>query len=266
MATASIAAPAPAAGLDFHYYFKLFLKETRYEFLNRLRLRAYSLSVIGFPVMFYLIFGIANRHSEGFHFARYLLASYSCFGMIGAALFGLGAGIAFERAQGWLELKQASPMPRLAYLAAKTVSCMVFALIIVALLVALAITVGGVHMTLWELIQLIAITLAGALPFASMGLLLALVLPASAAPGIINLIYLPMSFCSGLWMPIQALPHFLQRIAPLLPTYHYAQLALGIFGYAQPGSTLLHWDALIGFTCIMLGTAWLLFTRMNADA
>jgi len=186
---------------------------------------------------------------------------------VSAALFGVGAGIAMERVQGWLELKQASPMPRLAYLAAKTVSCSAFALIIVALLVLLGVTLGGVSMTAAEALKLAGITLAGAIPFASMGLLLSMVMPANAAPGIINLVNLPMSFASGLWMPLAMLPHWLQKIAPVLPTYHYAQLALNIFGYAQPGSSMSwHWEALVGFSCLMLGMAWLIFTRSEAKA
>ena len=261
MATAVIAARPQSLGL--RYYTRVLRQEIRYEFLKMLRLRAFSLSVIGFPVMFYLLFGVANRHTD---FARYLLASYSCFGMIGASLFGLGAGIATERVQGWLELKQASPMPRLAYLTAKTVSCAAFALIIVALLITIGMTLGGVTMSAADGAKLIGITLAGAIPFASMGLLLALLMPANAAPGIINLIYLPMSFMSGLWMPLALLPHWMQRIAPALPTYHYAQLALNIFGYAQGTIMRTHWEALLGFTCLMLGTAWLIFTRSEAKS
>src|SRR5271170_3318855 len=178
MATAAITARPQSLG--FRYYAHVLRQEIRYEFLKMLRLRAFSLSVVGFPVMFYLLFGVANRHTD---FARYLLASYSCFGMVGASLFGLGAGVAMERVHGWLELKQASPMPRLAYLAAKTVSCSAFALIIVALLVTLGVTLGGVSMTAGEAIKLAGITLAGALPFASMGLLLSVLMPANAAPG-----------------------------------------------------------------------------------
>jgi len=262
MATAVVTARAETLG--FGYYAHVLRQEIRYEFLKMLRLRVFSLSVVGFPVMCYLLFGVAFKHTD---WSRYLLATYSCFGMVGASLFGLGAGVATERVQGWLELKQASPMPRLAYLAAKTVSCSAFALIIVALLITLGVTLGGVTMTAGEAIKLAGITLAGAIPFASMGLLLALVMPANAAPGIINLIYLPMSFASGLWMPLSMLPHWMQKIAPALPTYHYAQLALNIFGYAQPGSTMSgHWEALIGFTCLMLGGAWLIFTRSEAKA
>jgi ABC-2 type transport system permease protein len=262
MATAAIAVRPQSLG--FRYYTRVFAQETRYEFLKMLRAKTFSLSVIGFPVMFYLIFGVTNHHVE---YARYLLASYSCFGMFGAALFGLGAGVAMERAQGWLELKQASPMPRVAYLVAKTITCAAIAMITVAILLTLGVTLGGVTMTALEVVKLIAVTMTGAVPFAAMGLLLSFILPPNAGPGMINIIYLPMSFASGLWMPIEMLPHWIQKMAPALPTYHYAQLALNIFGYAEAGTPMLtHWEALIGFTCLLLGAAWLVFTRSEAKA
>ena len=261
MATSAIA--VSPRGLGFGYYTRIFRKETQYEFVKMLRTKAFSLSVIGFPVMFYLLFGTSNRHGM---FARYLMPSYSCMGVVSACLFGIGMGIAMERAQGWLELKQASPMPRAAYLGAKLVSCAAFALVIVAALVTLSVTVGGVSLTAGEAVKLAGVILAGSVPFTAMGLLVALLVPANAAPGAINLIYLPMSFASGFWMPISSLPHWLQTIAPALPTYHLAQLALHIFGFAQPGSMLVHWEALAGFTLSMLGAAWIIFARSEAKA
>jgi ABC-2 type transport system permease protein len=253
--------------LDVSYYLNLFAKETKYEFLKAMRNRMYSLATLGFPIMFYLLFGVTNRHSgPGLNYAQYLVAGYSCFGMIAAALFNLGAGIASERAQGWLELKQASPMPRLAYLGAKIITSMLFGIAIVAALVTLGMTLGDVHITPIQIVHLAAVIVAGSLPFASLGILLSLLMPPSAAPGVINLIYLPMSFCSGLWMPIEVLPQWLQKVAPALPTYHFAQLALNVFGYARSSATLFHWEALAGFTCVMLGIAWLIFTHSEAKA
>jgi ABC-2 type transport system permease protein len=139
--------------------------------------------------MFYLLFGASNRRSD---FTRYLIASYSCMGVVSACLFGIGMGISMERAQGWLELKLASPMPRVAYLSAKIVSSCAFAIIIECALIALAITVGGTHVTALEAVHLTGIMLVGSIPFAAMGLLIALLVPADSAPGIVNLIYLPM--------------------------------------------------------------------------
>jgi ABC-2 type transport system permease protein len=261
MATIAITARPPQLGAG--YYARLFAKETKYEFLKMLRTRTFSISVIGFPVMFYLLFGATNRHSDT---ARYLLAGYSCFGAISSCLFGMGMGIALERAHGWLELKQASPMPRFAYLGAKTIMCTIFGLLTLAVLMVLSIFMGGVHLRISEVVALFAVVLAGSLPFAAMGLLVALTVPANAGPGVINLINLPMAFASGMWMPLTILPHWLQRIAPVLPGYHFAQLALNIFGFANPGPMLHHWYALLGFTCIMLGAAWMVFTRSEAKA
>lgn len=249
--------------LGFGYYARIFAKETKYEFVRMLRTRTFSLSVIGFPLMFFLLFGISNRHSG---YGEYLIPGYSCMGVVSACLFGIGMGIALERAQGWLDLKQASPMPRIAYLGAKIISCAAFGVVIVAALVVLGVTLGGAHVTLAQAAELAGVILAGSVPFTAMALLIALIVPANSGPGIINLIYLPMSFASGFWMPVSILPHFLQKLAPALPTYHLAQLALGIFGEAQPGRVFTHWEALAGFTLLMLGMAWIIFTRSEAKA
>jgi ABC-2 type transport system permease protein len=265
MSTAAILHPAPSA---FAHTLRIFRKETKYEFLKLLRTRSFSLATIGFPVMFYILFGIANRNSftGGVHIAKYMLGGYACFGLIGAALFGIGVGLANEIAAGWLELKRSSPMPISGYLFAKCTSAVVFGLIIVTILIALATSFGGVSLTPVEALKMLGLTMIGSVCFASMGLLLALLVPANAAPGIVNLIYLPMSFLSGLWMPIRFMPHWLQSVAPALPTYHLAQLMLTIFGYQDTLSRATHWNALIGFTLVMLGTSWLVFHRKEQNA
>jgi ABC-2 type transport system permease protein len=262
MASQAIAMEPRTLGLG--YYARVFSKETRYEFIRMLRTKAFSLSVIGMPVMFFVMFGVSNR-SNGY--GEYLVPAYSCMGVVSACLFGIGMSIALERAQGWLEVKQASPMPRILYLGAKVMGCSAFALAIVALLLVLGITLAGVHVTALQALELAGVILAGSVPFTAMALLVALLVPANSGPGIINLIYLPMSFASGFWMPIKYLPHWLQMIAPAMPTYHLAQLALGIFGLAQPGGSMIqHWEVLFGFTLLMLGAAWIIFTRMEAQA
>jgi ABC-2 type transport system permease protein len=267
MATSAIRHPLPAA-TGFAHTLNIFRKETKYEFLKLMRTKSFSLSTIGFPVMFYILFGIANRsaYAGNVHLAKYMLGGYACFGLIGAALFGIGVGLAGELAAGWLELKRASPMPAPAYLFAKCASAIAFGLIIVSILTAIATAFGGVSLTSTELIKMLGMTIVGSISFASMGLLLALLVPANAAPAIINLIYLPMSFLSGLWVPLRFMPHWLQGVAPALPTYHLSQLMLSIFGYQDSMSLTTHWNALIGFTMLMLGLSWLIFHRKEQNA
>jgi ABC-2 type transport system permease protein len=57
-----------------------------------------------------------------------------------------------------------------------------------------------------------------------------------------NLIYVPLSFASGLFIPVSQLPSFAPRVAPYLPTYHYGQLAWSAIGVpAEPVATSLTW-------------------------
>jgi ABC-2 type transport system permease protein len=157
-------------------------------------------------------------------------------------------------------------MPAPAYLFAKCASAVAVGLIIVSILTAIAVSFGGVSLTSTELIKMFAMTIVGSISFANMGLLLALLVPANAAPAIVNLIYLPMSFLSGLWMPLRFMPHWLQHTAPALPTYHLSQLMLRIFGYGDSMSLATHWNALLGFTLLMLGISWVVFYRKEQHA
>lgn len=257
MATMSVAPRLP-----------LFRKETKYEFLRLLRARTFTLATIGFPLMFYLLFGVVNSRAgqANLSVSKYLMATYSIFGLVGSALFGISITLASERTLGWLELKQASPMPASAYLLAKLATAHAFAMIIFGLLLTLGMTVGHVTMTGNEIFKLGVTIFFGVWPFASMGLMLAMVVPPQAAPGIINLIYLPMSFCSGLWMPMSALPKWLQDMAPLWPTYHLAQIAIHAIGFPMLGTVGGHIASLAGFSALMLLLALFLFRRNASRA
>jgi ABC-2 type transport system permease protein len=185
---------------------------------------------------------------------------------MGAALFGIGGGLASELSTGWLELKRASPMPPLAYLLAKCCSAAAFGVVIVCLLTVLGVTIAHFSITLPQFARMIALTVVGTIPFACMGMVIALLVPFNAAPGVINMIYLPMCFCGGLWLPIMMLPHIMQKFALILPTYHLSQLVLGSFGYASAGSSLSHWLGLLGFTLLMLGIATVAFRRLEQNS
>jgi ABC-2 type transport system permease protein len=267
MSTAAIMHPvAPSASIR---NLRIFLVEARYEFVRLLRTRAFSLSVIGFPVAFYIFFGIIMNRGEMIHgvsVAKYMLATYAVFGMVGAALFGIGVGLAGELNAGWLELKRASPMPPLAYLLAKCCGAMGFGVIIVCLLTLIGMVGAHVSITPAEFARLIGLTIVGVIPFACLGMAVALLVPFNSAPGFTNMIYLPMSFCGGLWIPIMMLPKVMQKFALLLPTYHLSQLTLGAFGYASNGTTASHWIGLLGFTLVMLGVALLAFRKLERNS
>jgi ABC-2 type transport system permease protein len=268
MSTATLALSASRPN-SFSRMVGIFLREARFEFIRLARTRSFAFSVIGFPVVFYIFFALVMNRGESIgnvSVAKYMLAGYAVFGMVGASLFGVGVGLCSELAAGWLDLKRASPMPPAAYLLAKCCSAAAFGVIIVSILTVLGITIGHVSLTLPEYTRMIAITIVGVIPFACMGMALAMLVPFSSAPGIANMIYLPMSFCGGLWIPIMLLPHLLQKFALLLPTYHLSQLVLGAFGYASAGNTSSHWLGLLGFTLVVLGIASIAYRRLEQNS
>jgi ABC-2 type transport system permease protein len=242
----------------------IYLKEAKYEFLKNLRLRAYTLSVISFPLMFYVLFGLVLNSKQSIGSTgvpTYLLATYGTFGAMGASLFGTASGLAADRGLGWLQVKRASPMPPFAYFAAKVILSMIFSATVVVLLLILGVAFGGVRLPFAEVANLIGTLVIGSLPFSALGLAIGYFAGPNSAPAVINLFYLPLSFCSGLWIPYMFLPKLVRQIALVLPPYHLSQLALGVVGAGRHEPASTHWEVLLGFTLICLGVARIGFER-----
>ena len=146
--------------------------------------------------------------------------------------------------QGWLTLKRASPMPASAYFGAKVLISMMFGAMITLLLGSMGVFFAGVDLTVRQAALLFLTMMLGAAPFCAIGCALAYSVGPNSAPAITNLIYLPMSFASGLWIPIEGLPKFVQTIAPGLPPYHLNRLALRILGFDQSSAMQIRFDSL----------------------
>jgi ABC-2 type transport system permease protein len=236
--------------------------ESLCEVRKAVRIPAFIIPVIVFPAMFYVMFALLMGGvvpGAGLTMPAYLLASYGTFGVVGAALFGMGVGVAAERGQGWLLLKRATPMPPLAYFGGKVVMSMAIGLVIAVLLALLGTTLGGVRLpaTAWAL--LLFVLTFGGIPFCALGCALGYVSGPNSAPPLANLIYLPMSLASGLWIPIEVMPDFVRAIAPFMPPYHLARLALATIGVDTP--VVRHVAALGAFTALFLALAILAYRR-----
>jgi len=120
--------------------------------------------------------------------------------------------------------------------------------------------VGGVRQPPGVWLSVALRLLGGSLPFIALGFLIGYRYGSNAAPAVANLVYLPLSFASGLFMPLDQLPGFVRAIAPWLPTYHYAQLAWNALGAPteRMGISVL-W--LAGYTAIFLTLALRAYRR-----
>jgi len=232
---------------------RIYTLEGKHEFLRLLRAPSFAVPTLLFPPMFYLLFAVLFAGRSGdFHANIYLLATYGVFGVMAPGLFGFGVSVALDRERGWLTLKRALPMPPGAYLASKLAMAMLFAAVIFTILAIIAITLGGVRLPASAWPQLLVVDVFGVLPFCAIGLFVGTLVSGQAAPAVINLIYLPMSFLSGLWMPLTVLPGVVREIAPLWPAFHLGQLALGAVGEPTTGSALGHVAILAAMTVVFL--------------
>jgi len=221
------------------------------QWLNLVRTPDYTLPTLLFPLMFYGFFGLLMIRSQ----ALWLLCTFATFGVMGAALFSFGVSIATERAQGWLMLLRASPAPVAAVIAGKAFGALLFSLVTVVAMSAMAAAFGGVRLETSQWLGLAGVLVAGALPFCLMGLALGLWIKPNAAPAVLNMIYLPLGFLSGLWIPAMQFPPLLQAVAAWLPPYHLAALALDV-----TGAKSADW----GLSLLNLGIFTLVFAALTA--
>jgi ABC-2 type transport system permease protein len=226
-----------------------YLAEARSECVRYLRNPGFMLPITLFPTMFYLLFGIVMASHEGPDVARYLLASYGVFGVMSPGLFGFGVSLALERDGGLLTYKRALPMPPGAYLLGKMLMAMLAAAVVILLLLIMSITMAHVSLTAQQAAMLLLTGVLGVLPFCALGMLVGTLIKGQGAPGLLNLIYLPMSFLSGLWVPINQLPNALQQIAPIWPSYHLHRVALDALNMDR-GSVMGDIAFLIGFAVV----------------
>lgn len=193
-----------------------------------LRIPAFSATSLALPIVFYTFFGLPNvsKHfPNGTSVGLYLMCSFGAYAVSSAMVFSFGIGVATQRGQKIDLLQRATPLPPWVAMAATILNATVFAMASLVLLMAFAVVVGGVRFPVTQGLEILGLLLVGAVPLIGLGLAIGYLSGPNAAPAVANLIYLPMAFASGMFIPTNQLPDFIQVIAKYLPTYHYAQLS-----------------------------------------
>ncbi|MGO4883524.1 MAG: ABC transporter permease [Bryobacteraceae bacterium] len=232
-----------------------YLTEARYESMRMLRAPSFALPFLLIPVMVYLlmgvvIFGSALRHDP--KSAIGVFAGLTVFGMMGPGMFGFGVSVAMEREHGFLQLRRALPAPGAGYFVAKMCMAMLFNAIIMITMIAADLAAGHLPLSFMQLAGLAIINIFAALPFCAIGLFIGMLATGSAAPGLVNLVYLPMMWLSGLFIP---LPKSLQSAAPVWPAHHVLQLSLAALGQPSAGALWMHIAVLAALTLALSAVA-----------
>lgn len=102
--------------------------------------------------------------------------------------------------------------------------------------------------------------LLGAIPFIALGFAIAYLAGPNAAPATADLVCIAMAFASGMFVPLDQMPGFLRAVAPILPTYHFAQFAWDAMGAADEGG-LVSGAWLLGWSIGLFAVAALAYRR-----
>ncbi|WP_327307353.1 ABC transporter permease [Streptomyces sp. NBC_01298] len=163
--------------------------------------------------------------------------------VMSTAFTGQAIATGFDRRYGVLKRLGASPLPRWALMAAKTLSVLVTEVLQIALLTVIAFALG------WSPhgnpLSVAALILLGTAAFSGLGLLMAGTLRAEATLAAANLVFLLLLVGGGVIVPMDKFPGAVQSALGLLPI---SALSDGLREVLQHGAALPWGDAAV-LTC-----------------
>lgn len=205
---------------------RLALAYLRAETLELVRYPGFVLPTLGFPALFFLLFGAGATRNA----AAAGMAGYAAFAVFGVVFFQFGVGIAQERATPWQLYLRVLPVAPWQRFAARLGSASLFGAVSAATVVAVAVarSDAGVAGAGW--LRLAAALAVGAVPFGLLGIALGYVLSPKAALPLANLVYFGLAYLGGMWTGPGGLHGAARAISPYLPTRRWNDLVAGAVG------------------------------------
>lgn len=201
---------------------RLLLVHAYFESLELLRQPMYLVSTVVFPSMFFWFFGAPNATEE--IPARILTGSFAAFGVLGVMVFQFSVAIAQERRTPWSALLKILPMASWIPLYAKLLSGIFFSIPTISGVLWVAHLTTPVNLSLTLVLKIFATLMLAGLPFGLLGICIGQTCSAKSVLPVANLVYLPLSFAGGLWLPPNALPELVQNISEYLPTRYLGEI------------------------------------------
>ena len=207
--------------------------------------------------MFLVIFASLNngRHLDslgGIAYNDFFVPGILAYGVIATTYVNMAISTAILRDEGILKRMQGTPLPTWAYIAARIGSTVAIVGLMTVLVLGLGVAAYGVTINASTVPAMIVVLVLGTAAFTTLGIGIARFIPNSeAAPVIVNLTILPLTFISGIWFPTTGMPSWLQQVAKVFPVHSLANGLQHVFDPRTVGSgfnahdtqSLLIWTA-----------------------
>ena len=197
--------------------------QIRYEQRAYWRNRGRGIFTFVFPLMFLVIFASINQghHLASLHglsYNEFFVPGILAYAVIATTYVNMAIGTAILRDEGVLKRMQGTPLPSWAYVAARVGSTVLIVTAITAVTLGIGVAAYGIDIRAATLPGLIITLILGTAAFTTLGIGITRFIPnAEAAPVIINLTILPLTFISGVWFPTSGMPSALVQVANLFP-------------------------------------------------
>ncbi|MCD0447261.1 ABC transporter permease [Glycomyces sp. A-F 0318] len=205
------------------------LTYTRIELKRSLRNPRFMIFAFAFPVFLFLIqtnVFVTDKDPDAATATAIIMVNMLAFGVFFAATSN-GGRLATERAAGWQRQLRLTPLTGRGYMLGKSLTGLLLGVPVLVAVPVIAALANGVSLDAAQWARILLGTWLGAIPFVLLGLLVGqLARPDTLQP--LNMgITLVMGFLGGMWIPVDAMPSWMQQLAPVLPSYWLTQLGRG---------------------------------------
>ena len=183
-----------------------------------------------FPLILVVLFSALNgnaeidAYGEKLRFAQFYTPAIAIFSLVTACYTTLILGVSTARDQGLLKRVRGTPLPMGIYLGSWVTGAMLTGLGAVLLLFAVSVPAFGVEITASKLPAALLTLILGSACLASLGVAVASVVKsADQAMPVAQLTFLPVSFISGIWFPLDGAPDWLVKVSHFFPLSHIVE-------------------------------------------
>lgn len=233
----------------------LTLRQAAYENRAFWRNPAAAFFTFAFPLIFLVIFSLLFGREA----ARFYTAGIIVLSLVSATYTNIAMSVTIARDDGILKRVRGTPLPPFAYLAGRMLHAVGIGVLLAAVVVGFGASVHGVEVP-WAGLPVLALVLVvGSAAMCALGLAVSSAVPnADAAPAVINASVLPLYFVSGVFVPTDDIPAWLDTVSRIFPVRHLSDAVASVYA-AAPSPPAIPWVALAVVAAWGIGGA--LFAR-----
>ncbi len=202
----------------------LVLHQYRYDQKQFWREPASVFFTVVLPLIFFTlfasIFGSDTTTVDGQEIdtSTYYVPAILALALINATFVNLTIWLTIARERGQLKRVRATPVPAWVVIVGRTLTAVAVSFVMVVVVCLFGAVLYGVDLPTSTLPGVVVSVLVGTCSLAALGFAVAGVVPSeNAAPAVANVIVLPLEFISGIFVPSEQIPDWMNSIASVFP-------------------------------------------------